>query len=86
MFSINMVWVLIAGFLVMFMQTGFMLVETGLCKSKREAREFTGTGAVLVNGKKAGSEDRLRTDDLLHGEFIALRRGKKNWHLMRFAD
>ena len=49
-------------------------------KSKREAREFTGTGAVLVNGKKAGSEDRLRTDDLLHGEFIALRRGKKNWH------
>ncbi len=63
-----------------------VLVETGLCKSKREAREFTGTGAVLVNGKKAGSEDRLRTDDLLHGEFIALRRGKKNWHLMRFAD
>ncbi|HNN97499.1 MAG TPA: tyrosine--tRNA ligase, partial [Pseudomonadota bacterium] len=28
-----------------------VLVETGLCKSKREAREFTGTGAVLVNGK-----------------------------------
>ena len=37
MFSINMVWVLIAGFLVMFMQTGFMLVETGLCRAKNAA-------------------------------------------------
>lgn len=34
MYSINMVWVLLTGFLVMFMQTGFMLVETGLCRAK----------------------------------------------------
>ena len=34
MFSINMMWTLIAGFLVMFMQAGFMLVETGLCRAK----------------------------------------------------
>jgi len=32
--SINMVWTLIAGFLVMFMQAGFMMVETGLCRAK----------------------------------------------------
>ena len=32
--SINFVWVLICGFLVMFMQAGFMLVETGLCRAK----------------------------------------------------
>ncbi|MBL9003068.1 MAG: tyrosine--tRNA ligase [Myxococcales bacterium] len=62
-----------------------VLVETALCKSKREAREFAQTGAVLVNGRKASAEDRLTTTDLLHGEFIALRRGKKNWHLLRFA-
>ena len=30
LFSINMVWALIAGFLVMFMQAGFAMVETGL--------------------------------------------------------
>ena len=36
-FSINMAWALIAGFLVMFMQAGFMLVETGLCRSKNGA-------------------------------------------------
>jgi len=37
LFSINYVWVLIAGFLVMFMQAGFMYVETGLCRAKNAA-------------------------------------------------
>ncbi|HEY3964778.1 MAG TPA: ammonium transporter [Planctomycetaceae bacterium] len=33
-YSINIVWTMICGFLVMFMQAGFMLVETGLCRAK----------------------------------------------------
>ncbi len=37
LYSINYVWVLIAGFLVMFMQAGFMLVETGLFRAKNAA-------------------------------------------------
>ena len=37
LYSINYVWVLICGFLVMFMQAGFMLVETGLCRAKNAA-------------------------------------------------
>ena len=32
--AINFVWTLVTGFLVMFMQAGFALVETGLCRSK----------------------------------------------------
>jgi Amt family ammonium transporter len=32
--SINIVWTLVTGFLVMFMQAGFALVETGLCRAK----------------------------------------------------
>src|SRR2546427_7958079 len=32
--AINFVWTLITGFLVMFMQAGFALVETGLCRAK----------------------------------------------------
>lgn len=32
--AINMVWVLITGFLVMFMQAGFAMVETGLTRAK----------------------------------------------------
>lgn len=35
--AINLVWVLITGFLVMFMQAGFALVETGLCRAKNSA-------------------------------------------------
>jgi len=34
LFSINMVWTLVAGFLVMFMQAGFALVEAGLGRAK----------------------------------------------------
>jgi ammonium transporter, Amt family len=41
MFSINMVWCLIAGFLVMFMQTGFAMVETGLCRAKNAAHTIS---------------------------------------------
>jgi Amt family ammonium transporter len=34
LYSINMVWALITGFLVMFMQAGFAMVETGMCRAK----------------------------------------------------
>ena len=32
--AINFTWTLIAGFMVMFMQAGFAIVETGLCRAK----------------------------------------------------
>jgi len=35
--AINFVWTLITGFLVMFMQAGFALVETGFCRKKNAA-------------------------------------------------
>jgi ammonium transporter, Amt family len=41
LFSINMVWTLIAGFLVMFMQAGFAMVETGLCRAKNSAHTMS---------------------------------------------
>ena len=41
LYSINMVWVLITGFLVMFMQAGFALVETGLCRAKNAAHTMS---------------------------------------------
>ena len=41
MFSINMVWTLVTGFLVMFMQAGFAMVETGLCRAKNASHTFS---------------------------------------------
>jgi len=39
--AINMVWVLITGFLVMFMQAGFAMVETGLTRAKNAAHTMS---------------------------------------------
>jgi len=61
-----------------------VLGQTTLVKSKREAREFLQSGSVSVNGRKVGADDKLLPTDLLFGSLIALRRGKKSWHLLRF--
>ena len=39
--SINFIWTLLAGFLVMFMQAGFALVETGMCRAKNVAHTMS---------------------------------------------
>ncbi len=49
-YSVNFVWTLIAGFLVMFMQAGFALVETGLIRGKNAAHTFSMNFAVYGLG------------------------------------
>ncbi len=39
--AINIVWTLITGFLVMFMQAGFAMVETGFCRAKNAAHTMS---------------------------------------------
>jgi Amt family ammonium transporter len=39
--SINIMWTLLTGFLVMFMQTGFAMVETGFTRAKNAAHTFS---------------------------------------------
>jgi Amt family ammonium transporter len=39
-YALNIVWTLIEGFLVMFMQLGFAMVETGLCRAKNAGHTF----------------------------------------------
>jgi len=48
--AINMMWTLIAGFLVMFMQAGFALVETGFTQSKNVAHTMTMNFMVYAVG------------------------------------
>lgn len=40
MFSLDFTWALVAGFLVMFMQAGFALVEAGFCRRKNAHHVF----------------------------------------------
>ncbi len=49
-YSINFVWTLFAGFLVMFMQAGFALVETGLCRGKNAAHVMSMNFLVYALG------------------------------------
>jgi tyrosyl-tRNA synthetase len=58
-----------------------LLVELGLASSKRQSREFIQAGSVSINGLKIGPDAKLTGQNLLHGKLIAIRRGKKNWHL-----
>src|SRR5258705_4686843 len=48
--SINIVWTLIAGFLVMFMQAGFALVETGFTQKKNVAHTMAMNFMIYVIG------------------------------------
>jgi Amt family ammonium transporter len=49
-FSVNFIWTLVAGFLVMFMQAGFALVETGLIRAKNASHTFSMNFMVYALG------------------------------------
>jgi tyrosyl-tRNA synthetase len=56
-----------------------LLAETGLCKSKSEARRTIAQGGAYVNNQKVEAEDAVPAgSDLLHGRFLVLRRGKRS--------
>ncbi|HSN27336.1 MAG TPA: ammonium transporter [Kofleriaceae bacterium] len=48
--NMNIVWTLVAGFLVMFMQAGFALVETGLIRAKNVAHTMAMNFSVYAIG------------------------------------
>jgi len=62
-----------------------VLVASAACASKRQAREDLANGAIAVNGSKVQDPAATLGDkDRLHGRFTVLRRGKKNYTLLRW--
>ncbi|MFF9870281.1 MULTISPECIES: tyrosine--tRNA ligase [unclassified Streptomyces] len=56
-----------------------LFVEVGLAPSKSAARRTVKEGGAYVNNAKVTSEDAVvAADELLHGRWLVLRRGKKN--------
>ncbi|MEU7179921.1 MULTISPECIES: tyrosine--tRNA ligase [Streptomyces] len=56
-----------------------LFAEVGLVTSKSAARRTVKEGGAYVNNVKVTSEDTVATaDELLHGRWLVLRRGKKN--------
>jgi tyrosyl-tRNA synthetase len=63
-----------------------LLVTTGLAKSKGEARRTVGEGGAYVNNKRVEDvDDRPVAGDLIAGEWLVLRRGKRNFAGIRFG-
>ena len=48
--AINIVWTLVCGFLVMFMQAGFAMVETGFTRAKNAAHTMAMNFMVYALG------------------------------------
>jgi tyrosyl-tRNA synthetase len=61
-----------------------LLPQTTLVKSKTEARTQLAQNAISVNGRPAAPDARVSAASLLPGNVIALRRGKKTWHVTRW--
>ena len=62
-----------------------LLVESGLCSSRGDARRKIGENQISVNGTKIDT-DHVRGDDLIDGRFLLLQRGKKARHLVVFNE
>ncbi|MEJ5920710.1 MULTISPECIES: tyrosine--tRNA ligase [unclassified Corynebacterium] len=61
-----------------------LLVASGLAKSKGEARRTIKEGGAYVNNERISDEEWTPSDsDLLHGSWLVLRRGKKNFAAAR---
>lgn len=56
------------------------LVETGVCSSKREAREFISNGSITLNGEKITDlEFTVTKDTCIDSKYLVVRRGKKKY-------
>ena len=57
-----------------------LLVESGVCSSKREAREFIGNGSITLNGDKITDLEFVVTKgNCIDSKYLVVRRGKKKY-------
>lgn len=59
-----------------------LAVNIGAASSKREAREFIGSGAISVNGEKITDANQIIDENMfIEGTYIIVKRGKKNSYI-----
>lgn len=63
------------------------LADSGIEKSRRQAREDVTNGAITINGDKQTSVDAdVDPKAMFDGKFVIVRRGKKRYFLARVSD
>ena len=61
------------------------LVESGVCSSKREAREFINNGSITLNGDKITDLEFVVNKDIaIESKYVVVRRGKKKYYMGMF--
>lgn len=64
-----------------------LLVNAKISSSKRQAREDITNGAISVNGERVQEVAYLLQDnDRIEGQFTIIRRGKKKYYLIKYAE
>jgi tyrosyl-tRNA synthetase len=62
------------------------LVDSGLCASKGAARKDITAGGIYMNNDRINdAAATIKSSDLIGGSHVVLRKGKKNYHLLRFG-
>lgn len=57
-----------------------LFTETGLCKSKSDARRLIKQGGAYINGERLESFEQIVVSGDVEGGEILLRAGKKKYH------
>ena len=61
------------------------MAKCGMCKANGEARKAIEQGGVSVNDAKVSDVDFRITEDMLAGEGILVKKGKKSFHRFLLA-
>ncbi|HAI85337.1 MAG TPA: tyrosine--tRNA ligase, partial [Chitinophagaceae bacterium] len=63
-----------------------LLADTGIFPSRGEARKMVQGGGVSINRKKVDAATHIiTTAHLLHGKYLLVQKGKKNYFLVSFS-
>ncbi len=57
----------------------------GLCKSMGEARRLADGGGLYVNNERVGSADTVSEGQIIDGQMLVLRSGRKNYRLVKLV-
>ena len=61
-----------------------LLTETGICSSKREAREFVSNNSISINGDKVNDlEFIIKKDNAIVDNYTIIRKGKKKYFVIK---
>jgi tyrosyl-tRNA synthetase len=63
-----------------------LFADAGVCKSRGEARRSVEGGGLSINNVRVEAVEAVVTmADAIEGRFLILRKGKKNYHMVRIV-